>query len=464
MLTHLRLRNFKAWRDTGEIRLAPLTVFFGTNSSGKTSIHQLLLMLKQTVESPDRRRVLHLGDRHTVVDLGTYQDMVHGHSLSGPVSFEMEWRLKQPLKIEDPECEKKYRGREIRFEAEIRRESRKSGKMFVQGMRYTLFDEDQDVLVAGMERREGGKYVLEVENYELMRRPGRLWPLPPPIRFHGFPDEATAYYKNSDFVNDLNLELQSLFDSLYYLGPLRSYPQRSYIWSGEEPQHVGWQGERAVEALLAAHGRQISPGGRKKSRPFDEIAARWLKEMGLIKTFRVEPIARGRKEYEVLVRTGENRHEVNLTDVGFGLSQVLPVIVQCFYVPAHSTIIFEQPEIHLHPRVQASLADLFIEAIRAREKEGAGLGDRRVQLLVESHSEHFLRRLQRRVAEEEVTPEEVAIYFCEPHPEGCVLHHLEVDAYGNIVNWPQDFFGDEMGDLMAMTEAASRRQMAEREG
>ena len=62
MLTKLRLRNFKAWKDSGDIRLAPLTVLFGTNSAGKTSIPQLLLLLKQTAESPDRQRALQLGD------------------------------------------------------------------------------------------------------------------------------------------------------------------------------------------------------------------------------------------------------------------------------------------------------------------------------------------------------------------------------------------------------------------
>ena len=75
MLTHLRIQNFKSWRDTGAVRLAPITVLFGNNSAGKSSIIQFLLMLKQTVESPDRRRVLHPGDEHTLVDLGTFRDL-----------------------------------------------------------------------------------------------------------------------------------------------------------------------------------------------------------------------------------------------------------------------------------------------------------------------------------------------------------------------------------------------------
>jgi predicted ATPase len=176
--------------------------------------------------------------------------------------------------------------------------------------------------------------------------------------------------------------------------------------------------------------------------------------MGLIESFRVQPIAEGRKEYEVLLKTRRGSDEVNLADVGFGISQVLPVLVQCFYAPANSILILEQPEIHLHPRVQASLADLFIETIHARE----GSKNRNLQLLVESHSEHFLRRLQRRIAEEKLRPEEVAIYFCEPSTRGSKIQELEIDLFGNIRNWPEDFFGDEMGDLAAMTEAAMTRQ------
>src|SRR5581483_4004256 len=111
-------------------------------------------------------------------------------------------------------------------------------------------------------------------------------------------------------------------------------------------------------------------------------------------SFEVRQIAAHRKEYEVVVRARGPQESVNLTDVGFGVSQVLPVVVQCFYAHPNTTIILEQPEIHLHPAVQTALADLFIEAVQARE-EGQ---DRSIQLIIESHSEHFLRRLQTRVA------------------------------------------------------------------
>ena len=79
---------------------------------------------------------------------------------------------------------------------------------------------------------------------------------------------------------------------------------------------------------------------------------------------------------------------------------------------------------------------------------------------MESHSEHFLRRLQRRVAEQALTPDEVAIYFCEPGRDGSNIRELQVDNLGNILNWPEQFFGDEMGDVAAMTDAAMKRALA----
>jgi predicted ATPase len=175
--------------------------------------------------------------------------------------------------------------------------------------------------------------------------------------------------------------------------------------------------------------------------------------MGLIRDFQVSPLGKHRKEYEVLVKTGAHMPDVKLTDVGFGVSQVLPVVVECFYVPRHSVVIFEQPEIHLHPRVQAELADLFIDAIRAREN-GEPRG---CQFIIESHSEHFLRRLQRRIAEEHVSADDTALYFVHTERARARLEALDVDMFGNIKNWPQGFFGDEMEDLVARTKAQSER-------
>ena len=87
MLTSLSLGNFKSWQSIREMRLAPITGLFGTNSSGKTSILQALLMLKQTVESSDRSQVLNLGDERSLVSLGTFDELIHRHLRREPDSL-----------------------------------------------------------------------------------------------------------------------------------------------------------------------------------------------------------------------------------------------------------------------------------------------------------------------------------------------------------------------------------------
>lgn len=455
MLTELSISNFKAWRATGKIRLAPITVFFGSNSAGKTSILQFLLMLRQTAESPDRHRVLHPGDRNTPVELGTFRDLVFEHELSNEIEFTMAWRLPEAMIVRDPLTREGITGTQIYFNARIASDARGALQQ-IRRFQYSLGN-GNGALSVGMKALESvgsPKYELHADNYKLVRNQGRVWKLPGPIRFYAFPDEVGAYYQNAGFTSDLALELEKQLKRLQYLGPLRIYPERSYIWSGEVPEHVGWRGERAVEAMLAAASRSIGPGYKRKTQPFQAVVARWLQDLGLLESFEVRPIAAHRKEYEVMVRAGGAKQIVNLPDVGFGVSQVLPVVVQCFYANPHTTVILEQPEIHLHPRVQTALADLFIEAIQSRE-EGA---DRSIQLIIESHSEHFLRRLQRRVAEQVVKPDDVALYFCRGAEGGAVLEPLEVNIFGEIKNWPSDFFGDEMAELAARMEAAAQHE------
>jgi predicted ATP-dependent endonuclease of OLD family len=118
VLTGLHIRNFKAWKDTNPVELAPLTVLFGSNSSGKSSLLQLPLMLCQTVAAPDRRRVLHAGDASTPVSLGAFRDYVFDHDLDRKLGFEIDWNLRDELKLVDARNERAYRGRSLTREGQ----------------------------------------------------------------------------------------------------------------------------------------------------------------------------------------------------------------------------------------------------------------------------------------------------------------------------------------------------------
>jgi len=462
MIKNLRIQNFKGWKDTGTILMAPISLFFGANSSGKSSIGQFLMMLKQTVESSDRKAVFYPGGKNSAVQLGSYQEMVFHRDPEKKIIFDYEWGFQDVLKIKDPISGQLFSGNTLLFEAEAGLDDldeKDQHSLILEGMKYQLVENKELSFSVGLKRKSGTKleYEAEAEKYSLVRRKGRVWSLKNTVRFYGFPDEVVAYYQNADFVQELNLRHEKLFRSLCYLGPLRTKAERLYPWTGSEPESVGYSGEHTVAAILAARNRKISLGYRRPAKPFEEIIALKLKEMGLIEEFRVKPISEQRQEYEVNVRTRGSKDWVDLPDVGFGVSQVLPVLVQCFYAPPGSIILMEQPEIHLHPNAQSALADVMIDVINSKEN-GA---DRNIQLIIETHSEHFLRRLQRRIAEDAVSKEKVSAYFANIAKFPATLESLQIDLFGNIQNWPENFFGDEMGDITEQAKAAMKKRLGQ---
>ena len=132
MLTQLRIEGFKAWRDTGPIRLAPITALFGANSSGKTSLLQFLLMLKQTATSADRTQVFELGGERALVELGTYDDIffrtgkyvdAEQESQLSKMKWSVAWNLPSQFRVTDPEKIRRtlFEGSDVRYDAEMRK-------------------------------------------------------------------------------------------------------------------------------------------------------------------------------------------------------------------------------------------------------------------------------------------------------------------------------------------------------
>lgn len=455
MLTDLRLQNFKSWVDTGPIRLAPLTVIFGGNSAGKSSLGHLLLALKQTALSSDRKRALNLGDASTLVDLGTFLDCLHGHDQTRKLEFDLAWQLPKLIEVRNAiQPTQRFNGDHLSLHATISADP-KSLQPRTDGLSYILSKAGAQLLSVNASSN-GAKYSLEASPLTLTRISGRAWPIEEPEKFYRLSETSLARYQNAGFLTQFALETERALKNVAYLGPLREPPRRMYQWSGDTPDDVGQMGQYAIPALLAANeeGRRLNVAAKQRLLGFSEFIAAQLKRLGVINNFKVKAVAEGRKDYEVIVSTGLSGVEVKLTDVGVGVSQVLPAVIQAFYCEPYSTVWMEQPEIHLHPQVQAELADVFIDAIHAREN---GV-PRHVQIVVESHSEHFLNRLLRRVAEETVKPEEIAIYFADSHSDGARLEPIRVNDFGEIENWPENFFGDEMADLTGRTIAAARRR------
>lgn len=446
MFTKLCMVNFKSWQDTGEVPLAPLTGLFGANSSGKSSLLQMLLLLKQTTESNDRNLVLKTGtNQDGYVNLGTPHEITYGDE--NQMSFSVAWSLPSSsagsLVVPVPKTDETVELNALEFFTSIHAEPQ---KIYVSELSYT----HKDDFKATMSRSANNQYTLKihVKGEEPNRPQGRPRVYMRPQKCYGFSDEALRFYQDTDYLDDIVLKFEQQFQNLHYLGPLREYPQRIYNWGGEKPTNVGLKGELTVPALLAAKG-QAAYSGKGNKIKVEQRIAKWLVELGLAHSFKTHQIAQGRTQYEVRLKRHENSHEVLMTDLGIGVSQILPVLVLCYYVPQGSTIILEQPELHLHPSVQSGLADVFIDVIK----------NRNVQLIVESHSEHLIRRLQRRMAEGEIKTEDTALYFCEMEQGVSRIKALDIDDYGNIRNWPKDFFGDAAGDMVAMLDANIERQM-----
>ncbi len=434
MFRHLRIQNFKCWQDTGPIRMAPLTLFFGANSSGKSSLGHFLMMLKQTAQLADCKTVLFPGSKESAVQLGTDADMLHQRDVSRKMSFEYSWDLNAPHASLEP-------GDRISFSASAGLEARQHLVWVLDQFRYRLLQQEQQRFAVGMQRTKDGSYSFQSEGYNLTDSDGE------PTRFYGFPDTAKGT------IRELQLQHEAQLRAINYLGPIRTKAERLYSWAGIEPDSVGASGELTVAALLAASPRMLDVGAGET--PFSAVVAASLLQLDLIDEFKVNPISPQNPDYDVQVRTKGSLQWVDLADTGFGLSQILPVLVEGFYAPAYSTIIVEQPELHLHPRSQSELADVLISMVQAKES-GA---PRHIQLIVETHSEHFLRRLQRRIAEDKIPQGDVAAYFAEMTQSGSKLSPLAIDDYGNISNWPKGFFGEEMDDVIQHGKAAVQKRL-----
>ena len=419
MITELSTQNFKSWKDTGKLQIAPLTGFFGANSSGKTSILQTLLMLKQTVERPpDWNGVIDFGDDSTLVNLGSFDDLIHQHKRDIPLKISLSWKFSEKLSMADIDG------------------------VDTLSFELSVFDNENSVPGVSFNYKIGEKNLaIDWDGQDVL-----LISVPVELKYH---DESlfrcygirSAHYHNQEIFSSIQTRFENLFRNIRYLGPLREYPRRNYAWQGKHSPGVGQHGEDMVTALFS---------GRIQLRDTEEQIPMWLQRLDLIDSYRLNPISGSEKNYEFLVRKYKGGPEVRLTDVGFGVSQVLPVLVLCYYVPEGSILILEQPEAHLHPKVQSELADLLIEVVKNRQ----------LQIILESHSEHLLIRLMRRIAEEQISAHDTAFYFCEMKEGVSEIERLNVDNYGNITNWPQNFFGDEMGDLAAKTKAEMKRKKA----
>ncbi len=447
MFTKLSLKNFKAWRDIErmddagqprrdriDIDLAPVTMLLGTNSSGKSSLLQALLLLKQTAASPDRSIHLNLGgdEANDYFNFGHFDDVLTRNA--SPRQFEIGFLFQRPDVESSAEKNRITSGE---FLATYSRTS--SGGAVVEDF----------ILRSGLYcyraiRREKGAYSIMVGDEAQPRGKSKAYA---PERSIALPSEAIQLLSNDGpMAEDISLAIRRELGSISYLGPLRRKPERDYVWNKTKPGELGIDGAGVINAIFAS--ALLRSNGDDAVKIIQEVSG-WLSRMGIAERIEVKQLGHSTR-YEVVVH--KDGVVANLRDVGIGISQVLPVLTLAFFAPAGSTVLLEEPEIHLHPLAQSVLAELFVEISRARQ----------IQFIVETHSEHLFRRMQTLVAREALTTNDCRLYFVEREGADAKLKPLTLDAYGRVSEWPPMFFGDAMGETSEQARLMFERQMRDR--
>ena len=248
--------------------------------------------------------------------------------------------------------------------------------------------------------------------------------------------------------------------SVRYLGPLRDEPKALYpLVPSVDPADVGLRGEHTAAVLELHKTRQIryiptsefdgdEIGVSTATRTLAAAVGDWLQYLGVAEE--VESKDKGKFGHELTVRVPFASRPHDLTHVGVGVSQVLPILVASLLAEPDTTLIFEQPELHLHPRVQTRLADFFLAMSQ--------LGK---QCIIETHSEYLISRIRFRTAaavKKNPWINSVQLYFVERGKDGSMFREVDVNEYGAIVDWPDGFFDENEREAEAILRAAAAKR------
>ncbi|MGI9860447.1 DUF3696 domain-containing protein [Moorella naiadis] len=545
MLTAIEIANFKAFAETQRIPLRPLTLIYGANSSGKSSIIHSLILARHALETGDLdvHRTTVGGES---VDLGGFRQFIHRRD----VNRRMEWsaeldtaslrgrmaELLAPVKrltvslavgmaLDDqgrplPETLPEIHTYEVLGDDRslMRMSKRPDGKLQLDRLdhRHPVFREVVKAIVEmstttetllpsdfeGLEEAitevvpkivaSAGKFLPEGLTRSEVFNPGTQASLFPVSRGRRREDLAAAVQffiprTLDELIRGIGQAVAEELSRFQYLGPLRSYPPRHLAFSQHhDPNWIAGGGyawdvvrrdsrvRELVNAWLTAPDRLQTPyelvlrdlvGIDQLGGPLleglerlneeglgieheideDQMGPSWpvIKDLeaeatkirNLIQSSDIE------KLNELIMIDRRSNTIVSHRDVGIGVSQVLPVLVGA-YASKKQIIAIEQPEIHLHPALQTDLGDVFIQS---------ALGDDQNRFLIETHSEHLLLRVMRRMRETSngnlpknvpmVKPEDVCVLFVQPRGTSSAVRHLELDEDGQFLDaWPGGFF------------------------
>lgn len=388
-IEQLALENFKCFQQT-TIDFSKITLLTGANSSGKSSIIKAILAALQTNDFP-----FYLSPNGDYVNLGDYSEMVFRNDTTKEigVSFKLNTEVMPSNRFYDVSAK------------------------WVQNNNVMP---KLSFLVAKGISPLVKEYTLELKLINNLYK--RSITNPPSSETFEKLSDMSPFQKIKMFETFTNLRRDTLFISSFRNQPRRTYYQKA------KAGRIDTSGEGYIDQILEWE--------QQNSDKFNQLI-KILNDLKLINTLETNLLQGGR--FELRIQTEKDAVPMSLTDVGFGINQFLPIIVGDLQLSNGSTLMIEQPEIHLHPSIQATFGDYLTRQILDNNKH----------YLIETHSEYLLNRLRLNIVKGELTPDDVAVYYFEnTPPNGTKTHKIEFGKDGQIRNAPATFFDTYMVDVM----------------
>jgi predicted ATPase len=275
----------------------------------------------------------------------------------------------------------------------------------------------------------------------------------------GLPEDVRIIpISNPAALDALVGSVRSFPTSIHYLGPLRAEPRAVHGGTPDPTLIVGLKGEHTASVLHYFRDLPISyissasVCGERPERTvttLNQAVLDWLRYMDM--AVGVDTLDQGSLGFELRVNVRGNNESHDLTQVGVGLSQVLPIVVLCLIAREGATLLLEQPELHLHPRTQALLGDFLLSVAQCGK-----------QCIVETHSDHLLNRFRRRVAESpgSSVADLLSVYFIEHYDGQSHFRGVEINRFGAIREWPRGFFDQGQFEAQEILRAAASKRKA----
>jgi hypothetical protein len=481
----IRLINFMAFQDTGWIELRPITLLFGKNSSGKSAILRALRLLKQSLAGANESNPPLIFATEEL-DVSSFEIVAHQSGKgekdeSGNlIPCEITFGFRCDISPEISDLLKNMPGNNFIpldkqcLELMITLHKDSITKIIDLSRVALQLVHPQGSSTNILRARKTPKnlwrfwsHVFNIsqwDSFDLVTEPAFF---PHIVMPRGLPQPV--FIQLEQLLNNVVGEIKLFLEGIEFLGPVRPEPRR--IFALDNLARRRWE-KQGLKTWISFLRREVSQSN------LDTIVQS-LVNMGLCEG--ADPDLGGYQGSgvisEIKVIDTNTGLPFNLRDVGYGMSQVLPVVATSILAPPNSLVMIEQPELHLHPAAQSSLTNVFIEAINSllSTNDSNELLPKNVRFLLETHSEHIFLRLRRCIAETAaiknlrpelidkfLPPENLGVYFIN---KGNV-NEITFDVYGSMNDIPDGFGGFFANDLDEVAALAQARILAQeiREG